>query len=153
MNPELVTLEFIKNDGLRAEQLHLAKRALFQFADEHKGLPDLHSEADANALLDIASRILKQSKEHSESKDKSIDFGSQVESVDEEVVRKLALYCRAEHTAVASVLGGILAQEAMKKQNSPGRCKHPPLRQWLHFDAFELLKSEVSVNLYARASA
>lgn len=57
-----------------------------------------------------------------------------MEEVEGDVVRKVALYARAQISALAAFWGGILAQEIVKFTG-----KYSPLHQWLHFDSFEII--------------
>lgn len=110
----------------RAEQLHVARLALYKFQEENKQLPALHNGEDANKIVEIAKGILAN-------KECSLQL-----ELEEDVIKKVALYCRAELTAIGSIFGGVLAQEIVKYTG-----KYTPIDQWFHFDAFELLSEKV----------
>lgn len=57
----------------------------------------------------------------------------EVEKVDEAVVTKMALYCATELTGFCAFLGGVAAQELLKRFG-----KWTPVHQWIHHDCFEL---------------
>lgn len=57
-----------------------------------------------------------------------------VEELEEDVVKKVAAQVRAHLSPMAAFFGGVLAQELVKPTG-----KFMPLKQWLHFDCFELL--------------
>jgi ubiquitin-activating enzyme E1 len=62
----------------------------------------------------------------------------QTDTVDESVIRTVALTASAELPALAAFFGGIVAQEVVKFTG-----KFSPLRQWLYLDAFEVLPEGV----------
>ena len=109
----------------RDAQLHLARLAVWEFQQQHRALPRLHSAEDADALVALARSILEANRS-------SPAFGS-VE-LDEAVVRNVSLYARAELSPLCALFGGVLAQEITKQAG-----KYTPMTQWFHFDAFELL--------------
>jgi ubiquitin-activating enzyme E1 len=57
-----------------------------------------------------------------------------VEELEEDSIKKVALYARAQISPMAAFWGGIVAQEVVKYTG-----KYTPLKQWLHFDAFEIV--------------
>jgi ubiquitin-activating enzyme E1 len=61
-----------------------------------------------------------------------------VESIDETVVKQISLYATVELPGITSFLGGVLAQEVIKKFG-----KYSPINQWLHLDYLELLAEKV----------
>eukprot|EP01130_Rhizamoeba_saxonica_P004394 TRINITY_DN1799_c0_g2_i1.p1 TRINITY_DN1799_c0_g2~~TRINITY_DN1799_c0_g2_i1.p1 ORF type:complete len:1098 (-),score=300.95 TRINITY_DN1799_c0_g2_i1:28-3321(-) len=109
---------------LKGNQLHVSYLALLEFQEQDGRLPDLHSTADADKCVDIAKLIASEC--------------SYVEELDEDTVRKTALYADAELTGICSFLGGIAAQEVVKIFG-----KFTPLNQWLYMDYFELLQDNV----------
>ena len=60
-----------------------------------------------------------------------------VESIDETVVRRMALYARAELPGLATFVGGVIAQEIVKRFG-----KFTPIRQFMHHDYFELVPEQ-----------
>eukprot|EP01105_Mastigella_eilhardi_P027953 TRINITY_DN890_c0_g1_i1.p1 TRINITY_DN890_c0_g1~~TRINITY_DN890_c0_g1_i1.p1 ORF type:complete len:1097 (-),score=334.49 TRINITY_DN890_c0_g1_i1:94-3342(-) len=115
------------------EQLHLAHLALWRFQSQHGGqLPRLHSREDAVECVENAKKIIEEHKKLPEGSALVVD------ALDEDTVRRMALYARAELSGLSTFVGGVLAQEVVKKFG-----KFTPLRQWLHLDYFELLQQEV----------
>jgi ubiquitin-activating enzyme E1 len=113
-------------------QLHVAMHALLEFQDSHGGqLPALHSATDADELVAIAKR--QQAAAAALPADTAL-----VVDLDEDFVRKFSLYARAELTGYCSFVGGIAAQEVVKRFG-----KFTPMFQWMQTDHFELLNDTV----------
>jgi ubiquitin-activating enzyme E1 len=114
-------------------QLHVAMHALFEFQDAHGGqLPALHSAADADELVAFAHR------QQATAAALPADTALVVDELNVDVVRKLALYARAELPGNCAFVGGVAAQEVLKRVG-----KFTPLFQWMHMDHFELLDEAV----------
>lgn len=64
-----------------------------------------------------------------------------VEKLEEDVIRNMARFAAAEICTVCSFFGGIAAQEAFKIVG-----KYHPIHQWLHYDCFESLPPQETVN-------
>ncbi|KAH3766129.1 Ubiquitin activating enzyme [Pelomyxa schiedti] len=116
----------------RSEQLHFAKLAMWRFQEWHNYLPRLHSLEDANECVFIAKQILEEHKQMPP------NSALVVETIDEEVIRNFALYARAELSGISTFVGGVIAQEVVKKFG-----KYSPLWQWLYLDYFEMLQATV----------
>ena len=110
----------------RAEQLHVALRALWEFEEANGRLPEPRSTADANAVLDIA----RQQNAAQKGKENCLHL----EEISEEVVRDVAMFASVELQPLCAFFGGVVAQEVVKVTG-----KFTPLHQWLHFDCFEVL--------------
>jgi len=116
----------------RGNQLHIARRALWEFIDRHGGvLPQLHDSADAEECVKIAHELCEEAKKAGPEKALVID------ELDELAVRKMALYSRTELCGIATFVGGVIAQEVVKKFG-----KFTPLHQWMHLDYFELVPDD-----------
>jgi len=128
-------MDFTKFDG-RAQQLHFARLALYEFLAKHDRVPNYHSEEDAKQVIDLANEINERHKKFNEKPEarKAIV----VETIDEKVMRNVSFYAKAELSPMAALFGGILAQEIIKHTG-----KYTPINQWLHFDAFEILEEKV----------
>ena len=113
----------------RPEQLHIAGEAIRVFQCENNCLPELLNASHADRLVAIAQAINAAGK---------AEGGFSVDQVDEEVVRKVSLYARAQVSPIASFWGGIMAQEIVKFTG-----KYTPIQQWLHIDFFEILAEGV----------
>jgi len=117
----------------REISLHFARLAIWKFQEDKGRLPGLHDEKDADAVVSIAKEILAKHQ-------KLVEEGKQavVGELDESVIRKVALYYKAELSPMAALFGGVLAQEITKQTG-----KFTPMEGWFHFDAFELLDEKV----------
>merc|ERR1712038_2210591 len=60
------------------------------------------------------------------------------DQVDEKVMRNVSFYAKCEIAPMAALFGGVLAQEIIKHTG-----KYTPIKQWFHFDAFEILADKV----------
>jgi len=116
----------------RGGQLHYARRAVWEFIDRHGGvLPQLHQKADAEECVKIAKEMCEEAKKAGAEKALVLD------ELDEVVVRKAALYARVELVGLATFVGGVIAQEVVKKFG-----KYTPLHQWMHMDYLELVPDD-----------
>ena len=126
-NPDLDKLE-------RPEHLHIGLNAILDFYEAYNTLPRLNNEEDAEKVLKIYEQINNGSTMEVEGRVK-------VDQINPELVKNLARYAVAQVSPHASFFGGIVAQEAIKYTG-----KFMPLRQWLHFETFELLPEGQEVN-------
>jgi len=117
----------------REIHLHFARVGLFRFQEEHGRWPHLHDEKDADKVVAAAKAILEHHKKIVAEQGKAI-----VGDIDEKLIRNVALYARADLTALAALFGGVLAQEITKQTG-----KFTPMDGWFHFDQFELLDDNV----------
>jgi len=115
----------------RGGQLHIARRAIWEFIDRHGVLPQLHQKADAEECVKIAKEMCEEAKKAGEEK------ALVLEELDEVSIRKAALYARTELVGIATFVGGVIAQEVVKKFG-----KFTPLHQWMHMDYFELVPDD-----------
>lgn len=113
----------------RSEQLHFAVAAIREYRDKHGDLPPYNDAAAAAECVEIAKAMNDAHKAKPEA--------VTVDEMDEDVIRKSALFARCMICPAASFLGGIVAQEVVKFTG-----KYTPLHQWLHYDMFELLPDE-----------
>ena len=111
--------------GMGFDNLHATRRTLLAFQDANSGeLPKLHSTDDAQKCVsDVAPKIFS-------------------EGVDANMVTKAALFARTRHNGLCAFLGGIVAQEAMKRTG-----KYTPLRQWFHYEALEIIPTTVAEDM------
>jgi len=110
----------------RPEQLHIGLNAILAYHEEYKRLPRLNNEEDAQQLLKVYEYI--------NSNTSNEEGNIKVEEVNKDVVLNIARFAQAQTTCHSSFFGGIVAQEAVKFIG-----KFMPLRQWLHYENFELL--------------
>ncbi|XP_021265444.1 ubiquitin-like modifier-activating enzyme 7 [Numida meleagris] len=136
---------------LRSRSLHAAFRALHAFCQERDRLPrprapvsslpaTSHSQLVPPTALPLplcpqedAERVLELARE----------LGTALGPVDEGVVRAFASVSAGELCPVASFIGALAAQEAMKAITG----KFMPLDQWFYFDALECLAVEGAAGL------
>ena len=124
--------EFLVSDFAKLErpgQLHWAFRALDVFHAAHGRLPAPGSEADAAALVGLARGLWE-----------AADGAHRlVDELDAKVLTAFAKTCRGNLSPTAAVLGGVIAQEALKACTG----KFTPVNQWLYFDAMEALPEPI----------
>ncbi|NXJ16828.1 UBA1 enzyme, partial [Odontophorus gujanensis] len=105
----------------RSRSLHVAFQALHAFHQEQGRLPRPRAPEDAEHVLELAREL-----------------GAPLGPLDEDVVRAFASVSAGELCPVASFIGALAAQEAMKAITG----KFLPLEQWFYFDALECLAVE-----------
>uniref|UniRef100_A0A8B9ES27 Ubiquitin like modifier activating enzyme 7 n=1 Tax=Anser cygnoides TaxID=8845 RepID=A0A8B9ES27_ANSCY len=110
----------------RSRSLHAAFRALHAFREERGRLPRPRAPADAERVLELARSL-----------------GAQLGPLDEDVVRAFASVSAGDLCPVASFIGALAAQEALKAITG----KLLPLDQWFYFDALECLDMEGAAGL------
>ncbi|KAF9782726.1 ubiquitin activating enzyme [Thelephora terrestris] len=116
-SPEFFVTDFAKFD--RPAALHAGFQALSQFWDQHERLPRPRNAEDAAEIVSIA---------------KSIDA-----DIDEKTVQELSFQATGELSPVNAVIGGFVAQEALKAISG----KFTPAVQHLYFDSLESLPDEL----------
>jgi ubiquitin-activating enzyme E1 len=116
-SPEFMVSDWAKMG--RSEQLHVGIQALHRFRAVHGAMPRPRCEADAMEVIALAREI-----------DAAL-------TLDEAILKELAFQARGMLCAMATVLGGFVAQEVLKACTG----KFTPLRQHLYFDALEALPS------------
>lgn len=116
-DPEYLVTDFAKFD--RPATLHAGFQALSQFAAEKKRLPRPRNPEDAAAVVELAKKLNQD--------------------IDEKVVTELAYQARGDLSPVIAVIGGYVAQEALKAISG----KFHPLVQHLYFDSLESLPAEL----------
>lgn len=102
---EIDTADFSKDPNL----LHLTLLAIFEFVKKHKDLPRLNNAADAQELLSLTNELNDNNK-----KKMDIEGLIKVENINEEVVKNIASFARAQISSTVSFWGGIVAQEIVK---------------------------------------
>lgn len=120
---EFLLLDFAKFD--RSPQLHIAFAALDRFRAARGALPRPWDAEDGAELLRLAGEVNEGMEE------------ARVESLDEDVIRKLAFTARGYLNPMAAMFGGIVGQEVIKACSG----KFHPIMQWLYFDCIEALPS------------
>eukprot|EP00007_Cunea_sp_BSH-02190019_P005688 CAMPEP_0174236942 /NCGR_PEP_ID=MMETSP0417-20130205/6347_1 /TAXON_ID=242541 /ORGANISM="Mayorella sp, Strain BSH-02190019" /LENGTH=1117 /DNA_ID=CAMNT_0015315645 /DNA_START=21 /DNA_END=3374 /DNA_ORIENTATION=+ len=125
-------MKFIMNAA--GNQLHFARLALWEFQAKHSALPELHNKAHADECVVLAKGLLAEHRAQQEKGGAALV----VDELCEKTVRNMALYARAELCGMCAFLGGVAAQEVVKKFG-----KYTPTHQWFHVDYFELLGDDV----------
>ena len=105
----------------------------------HKHLPPVGDAAAAAEVVAIAKGINGVMKGIQGACGANV--AASVDELDEDAIKKYALYCAAELQPVCAFFGGIAAQEIVKVCS-----KFQPMNQWLHFDCFEILPEEVATD-------
>ncbi|KAI9137809.1 hypothetical protein BKA69DRAFT_1127905 [Paraphysoderma sedebokerense] len=125
-NPVYVINESVKPD--RPRQLHVAFQAVDSFFIKYGHLPRPHNEADATEVLNIATELNHTIINKAD--------------LNENVIKTFAYGCSGDLSPMASVIGGIVAQEVLKACSE----KFHPISQYFYFDSFESLPTSVPVN-------
>jgi len=110
--------------------LHLLYHSVLNFHEKYKQFPRLHNEEDGKKLLEL----FRELNEFNKTKEGYVT----VESIDEKRIKAYAWYFQVELTGYCSFLGGIAAQEVVKKFG-----KYLPINQWLHSDHVQLIGNQV----------
>lgn len=128
LGPEFPALENPDLDKWgRPEHLHVGLNAILDFYQQRNRLPRLNSEEDAEELLTIYQKINGDIPPNKEGTVKA-------DTINSDLVKNIARFSDAQISCHAAFFGGIVAQEVVKFIG-----KFMPLRQWLHYDTFELL--------------
>jgi len=122
-NPEYIVSDWAKD--ARQGLLHLAFRALDVFRERNKGnLPAPHNEDHATQIVTIVNELNEK-------------FSQKIATIDEKLVRLFSYGASGELAPMTAVIGGIAAQETLKAISG----KFTPIKQWVYFDATEILPS------------
>lgn len=117
----------------RAEQIHFVLLALWEFEAQNGHMPAANNSDEAEQVVEIAQKIVQQ---HGK-----MDSVLQIEELDVNLVRKIALYASLELQPLCAFFGGVLAQEVVKFTG-----KFAPLNQWLHLDFLEMLPDDAPMD-------
>ncbi len=110
-------------------QLHIGLNALLRFEEKTGERPRLHNRADAAKVVEIAKTINEENAKAGH---------VSVQAVNEDIIKKMALYARAELSGFCAFLGGVAAQEVLKRFG-----KWTPVQQWLYFDILSIVSTNV----------
>ena len=115
-DPEFVITDF--ENFNRPKESHLAFQAIDSFKLKHGVFPSPWNQVDADKFIQVVK-----------------DHDSTFEET--EFFRKFAMTCQGDIAPMQSVIGSIVAQEAIKA------CSHKfrPIKQWLYFDSLKSLPS------------
>ncbi|CAE1293129.1 UBE1L2 [Acanthosepion pharaonis] len=118
-NPTLLTPDFSK--FYAPKNIHCGILALHSFKKKNGRLPQIRSMEDGQILLSLAKEI-------------SSEMSFQ-EEIDDNLILKLSFTCKGCLAPLCAVLGGFMAQEALKALTG----KFTPLDQWLYLDVTDIL--------------
>jgi len=119
------------------KMLHLLFAGVLQFEEEKGFFPRLHSEDDSRALKSIVVKINAANKKAAEDGKQGAVFVEDSQ-LDTKRINGYAWYFQSELTGYCAFLGGVAAQEVVKKFG-----KYTPIFQWLHCDHIQLIGNEV----------
>ena len=109
------------------ELLHVILNCIYKYYAKNKRIPRKLNQEDCDELAAIIKEYLANQMEI-----EGEDF--KVDTVDEQLIKNVALFAETQISPSCSFWGGIIAQEVIKLTG-----KYTPLRQWLHHDFFEAL--------------
>ena len=117
-SPEFVITDFENFD--RPNESHLAFLTMDMFKEKYDHLPSPWNQVDANNFLELA---------------KNVDPDTEISLSTNEILKKFSYICQGDLAPMQSVIGSIVAQEAIKA------CSHKfkPIHQWLYFDSLNSL--------------
>ena len=119
------------------EIIHIGILALNKFYKEYNGLPELNNEKQANELLIISKEIYNtKCKENQLWLNELEDCFENFEETFKKTILRLSLWSKAEISPIATFLGGVSGQEALKITG-----KYMPINQWLWFDFSETVEN------------
>ncbi len=132
MNPTFTMMkyDYSENKKERQKLLHILFIFIQKFYDINEKLPDLNNEKESS---DIYNQIISFSKNITGN-----DFFSEMPHLDENLLKDLIKFSRAQHPSLCSFLGGFVAQEAIKFTGL-----YSPLNQWFWIDIYD----ETIINL------
>ena len=104
-----------------------------QFNEEKGFFPRLHNEDDSREFKQLFEKINKTNKES------GVEGACFIEgSIDTKRINTYSWYFESELTGYCAFLGGVAAQEVVKKFG-----KYTPIYQWLHCDHIQLVGNEI----------
>jgi ubiquitin-activating enzyme E1 len=127
-------------------ELHLCTAAVLDFHTIRDHWPRLHSEEDADLMVDLVKDLSQQRQSIEGScwaQEVSFGFPSGTSrELDLDRVRRYAKLFEAELTGFCAFLGGAAAQEVLKKTG-----KFTPINQWIHHDEDNLVTDQTVTNI------
>lgn len=119
-NPKYQAVEYMIS---RQQQLHVAFQTIDQFKSLHKRLPNPWNNIDAAEFINIATKVAEVFK---------------IDDLDKKIMALVSKTAAGDLAPMQSVIGGIVAQEAMKACTG----KFMPINQWFYYDSFECLPED-----------
>lgn len=120
--------------------IHILYLTALQFQEEKGFFPRLHNEDDSREFIKIYKKINEENKKLSEEKENGQIVTSDISDtgIDTKRINAYSWYFNTELTGYCAFLGGIAAQEVVKKFG-----KYQPIFQWLHCDHIQLVGNEI----------
>lgn len=122
-NPDLMVCDYGKLN--HPSILHVGFQTLHHYKETVGSFPQSWNDKDATAFYEMAIEFIKKS-----------SFEITVDETAERLLYLLSFTCRGILPPLAAMIGGIVAQEALKSITG----KYTPLKQWLYLDAEELVE-------------
>ena len=114
----------------RNEILHLSFLAIHEYYKEKNELSEINDLEEAKKVLDKARIIYNNAKINNEY------WINEIENFDKKIILNVARWSKCQISPLCSFLGGIAAQEVIKKTG-----KYIPINQYLWFDFFETIEN------------
>ena len=124
----------------RNELLHLSFLAIHKYFTKKNSLPEINNLEEAKEVLEKAKLIYNEAKNNNE------EWINNIENLDEQIILNVARWSKCEISPICSFIGGIAAQEVIKKTG-----KYIPINQYLWFEYFETiedLKQDVNRDIF-----
>ena len=126
---KMMKYDYSINKKGRQQLLHIIYIMIQKFYDMNNKLPDLNNEEEANELYKEVSEF---------SNNNTTGFYSEIPFLDENLIKNLIKFSKAQHPSLCSFFGGFVAQEAIKYTGL-----YTPLNQWFWLDIYD----ETIINL------
>ncbi|ETO05878.1 ubiquitin activating enzyme 2 [Reticulomyxa filosa] len=121
------------------KHVHLQFVTVLEFEAKYGFFPRLHNVEDSDNFVKLFETINEENKKS--------EKGVTVESVDKRRLRSYSWYFATELTGYCAFLGGIVAQEVVKKFG-----KYTPIFQWMHSDHIQLVGNAVPADAVPQGS-
>ena len=143
-NPQMLQQEVgVQGAGI---DIHLALAAVLDFHDETGAWPVIHSAADAVKVVEIAGKLSAGRKDaEGACWAQTFSWGfpmGEPRDLDEVRIGRYARLYSTELTGFCAYLGGVVAQEALKKTG-----KYTPIQGWIHHEDHALVADERPANI------
>ena len=122
--------QIITSDFERQNLLHCFNMGLYIFTKQFGRMPKSHNKSDANHLIDFVRQEMLTI------------YKCELTDLQKDIIRKLSYVSRGKLCPIDSVIGSIVAQEAIKGVTG----KYTPINQWLYLDFIDILPQNILVN-------
>lgn len=110
-------------------QRHCLIYGLHKYFKKYKKLPEFNDLNQAKEVLDYSNEYFKRKKTEKN------EFFSDTQFLDEDYIKNLSIWSKAELPPYCNFFGGIISQEVVKFTG-----KYIPLEQWAWFDFYDSVK-------------